>query len=390
MNDFAPGPLHDALADLAETAQPVDLRDRALRTSRRLAVRRSVTVTAAAVVLLGVTAAGVGQVLPQRTAPHTPAASDSATPEPQPSSPAPEPTTPEPSASSTPAASESGATVTVGPLYYGDLSPDPSGFVVSWLPGDTQSKAIAKLPVDFAVTFNVNVSPDGRWVSYVRGDTSALHLVDVRTGRDRVLREHVDGQCAEPAWSSDSRRLLVSVSADGSANARQGLIDVTTGAFTPLATAIQGCHLTWAADGAAIGYADGNGKIFVAKPDGSGQRAVPGINNFGTPPYSGHLESVSPQGRQIALWLSDGTTPVGDVSRGLYSNAVIDTRTGQKVKLPVPDSRLLQALFRGDGSMVLRVKGDQHNQLVIVSADGAELNRWDEPAALKNLTMLTS
>ncbi|MFE9689871.1 hypothetical protein [Micromonospora sp. NPDC005806] len=41
------------LADLAEEVTPVDLRDRALRTSRRLGIQRAVTTSAAVIVMLG-------------------------------------------------------------------------------------------------------------------------------------------------------------------------------------------------------------------------------------------------------------------------------------------------------------------------------------------------
>ncbi|HEX2772950.1 MAG TPA: hypothetical protein VHN18_11045, partial [Micromonosporaceae bacterium] len=42
------------LAALAEEVTPVDLRDRTLRTSRRLGIQRAVATSAAVVVLLGV------------------------------------------------------------------------------------------------------------------------------------------------------------------------------------------------------------------------------------------------------------------------------------------------------------------------------------------------
>ena len=41
------------LADLADEVTPVDLRDRALRTSRRLGIQRAVTTSVAALVLIG-------------------------------------------------------------------------------------------------------------------------------------------------------------------------------------------------------------------------------------------------------------------------------------------------------------------------------------------------
>ncbi|MGC1214364.1 MAG: hypothetical protein WA890_24280, partial [Micromonospora sp.] len=51
------------LAELADEVTPVDLRDRALRTSRRLGIQRAVATSAAAVVLL---AAAAGTALAVR------------------------------------------------------------------------------------------------------------------------------------------------------------------------------------------------------------------------------------------------------------------------------------------------------------------------------------
>lgn len=395
MNDFAPEPLHDALADLAETVRPVDLRDRALRTSRRLAIRRAVTTTAAVVALVGVSAAGVSQVLPDHTAPQ-PGTSHSATPSPEPSSPS---AGPAPSASSAPTASSGGLTTTLRTLYYIDFAGTADTGrqpMVSWTPGQATPKRLNIPAAANEAALTANVSPDGRWLSWVDGGnyaSLALHLVDLATGKDRVLRDHADPECIEPAWAPDSHRLFIGSPNDPAAPGHgepAGVLDVISGKFAPLAKQVHGCHVTWAADGTAIGFADGAGKIFVANPDGSGQRTVPGLGDTAHPPYSLDLESVSPQGRRIALWWNDGSRPGGDVARGLNSNAVVDTRTGQKVKLPVSTGLLLQVVFQPDGGMLLRVKGDQHNQLILVAADGTELDRHDEPAVLKTMTMLTT
>ncbi|GII22239.1 TolB family protein [Planosporangium mesophilum] len=389
MNDFAPEPLHDALADLAETVRPVDLRDRALRASRRLAIRRAVTVAAAVVALIGVSAAGVSQVLPKHTGlPQQPATSSSATPSPEPST---TPSvTPTPDTSSAPTGASTSQATSFGRLYYVDRpdSTNPSP-VTSWLVGVAlPESAFATLPAETAY-LNANVSPDGRQLSYVTQD-GGLHLVDLRTGRDRMIRGNVDGLCNEPVWAPDNRRLIIGDTSNRPANgpsSRPGVLDVYTDTFTPFPEQVTGCHFAWSSDDTAIAYADGAGKIFVANADGSGRRAVPGLGD-GKPPYGFDLESVSGQGRRIALRWNDGSMPAGDAARNLYSNAVIDTRTGQKVKLPVTTG-LLQVVFRPDGGMLLRVKGDQHNQLLLVAADGTELDRRDEPAGLKNLTLLT-
>ncbi len=58
MTDVNPERLRDAMHRLAGDVRSVDLRDRALRTSHRLAVRRTVVTAAAAVVALGAAGAG--------------------------------------------------------------------------------------------------------------------------------------------------------------------------------------------------------------------------------------------------------------------------------------------------------------------------------------------
>src|SRR5437763_1069798 len=63
-------PLHDAMFQLAEEVQIVDLHDRALRTSRHIATRRTVTAAVAGVALVALTAAGVTQVLPKHGTPR--------------------------------------------------------------------------------------------------------------------------------------------------------------------------------------------------------------------------------------------------------------------------------------------------------------------------------
>jgi TolB protein len=239
---------------------------------------------------------------------------------------------------------------------------------------------------------NANVSPDGRWGSFT-DDNNALRVVDLRTGANKLTlgggSRIIEGDCVEPAWAPDSRHLLVGDASAGPAGEIVGTVDINTGAFTRLPTQIHGCHLTWSADGSAIGYAGGAGQIFVARADGSNQRAVPGLGGGTGPLSSFDLESVSVSGTRVALWVNDGSTPAGDVARGLYSNTILDTRTGQKINMPV-SGELSQAVFRADGTTVVRIQGAQHNQLVLISAAGSVLTRVDEPTSLKNLVLLTA
>ncbi|GEM_PF-5952800 len=77
MNDFAPDRLRNALSDLAQEVQPVDLQDRALSASRRIAVSRAVVASVAAVAVLAIggwAVVGMSQ-LKRNAQPLAPAAS---------------------------------------------------------------------------------------------------------------------------------------------------------------------------------------------------------------------------------------------------------------------------------------------------------------------------
>ncbi len=117
---------------------------------------------------------------------------------------------------------------------------------------------------------NINVSPNGHWVSWVNA-AGELHVAaltgDGRT--DRVLRRSVDGQLLEPVWSADSSRLLIS----DLSTKRIGTINVGTGAFTALPQSLPAPGTRsgpWTARASAFLASDGS--VMVARPDGTGQR----------------------------------------------------------------------------------------------------------------------
>jgi hypothetical protein len=392
MTDLVPERLHEALSDLAEEVEIVDLHERALRTSRRLGARRVAVTALAVAALVALTAAGAKAVIPAKHGPPAPpAASGSVTPAPTATgSPSPEATpAPEGSAGVSAAPPPAGGTAFGTRVYYDPSNTRTTGLVVAWAPGRPQVTTVFSALPEGDAEANVNVSPDRRWLSYVAtmAPDSPLHLVDLHTGKDRVLRTKVDGLCVEPAWAPDSRRLLIS-DRSGS-ESRDGVLDVTTGVFTPFTANPAGCHATWAVDGSAIVYANGSGKIFIVDPDGRNQRWVPHLGDPGAP-MSFDLSSVAPGGTRMACYLHQpGATAVGDVARGLFANAVVDTRTGQKVTLPI-SGQLLQAVFRPDGSLIARVKGQAHHQFVLISATGTVLDRADEPAQLRDMIMLTT
>jgi TolB protein len=294
-------------------------------------------------------------------------------------------TVPDTTAPASAPASPSAPVPAIGPLYYFDPN-SRAGTVQRWDGAGTQPVG---LPAAFrGMPANANVSPDGHWGSFI-DDNDALRVVDLHTGQIVLTRPHADADAAEPAWAPDSRHLLVGEVTNGPEAETIGVIDVTTGAFVPLPHRVHGIHLTWSVDGTAIAYADGEGKIFTAAADGSDQRAVPGLGDGGKL-SSFDLESAGPGAARIALWVNDGSTSAGDVARGLTVNAVVNSRTGQRVSLAAAGGSVVQVLFRGDGSMVVRVQDGAHHRIVLLSVDGAVLSRVDEPDSLGGRLLLTT
>ncbi|SIN27955.1 hypothetical protein [Micromonospora cremea] len=122
--------LRSDLTDLAEEVTVVDLRDRSLRTSRRLGLQRAIATSAAAVVLLGAATGTALAVRPDAGPGPVPADSPTATatatasPVPVPSTPAPSVT---PSRPPVPPATSSPATPTArfGKVVYADADRRP-------------------------------------------------------------------------------------------------------------------------------------------------------------------------------------------------------------------------------------------------------------------------
>ncbi|WP_307935775.1 hypothetical protein [Salinispora arenicola] len=375
------------LADLADEVNPVDLRDRALRTSRRLGIRRAVATSAAVVALIGAAAGTAFAVIPRADGP-APLPADS--PSVISASPAPVPTAdPAPSAPSTgaPVTTEKpDVTPEVGKLFYGPdyrggFETGGSARLQSWRPG-TKPAPLLSLPHEAAL-LNATVAPDGRRVAWV--DQSTLWVAGIDGSDKRELRGEVDNMCTSPAWSPDSRQLLAAprIAADRSGI---GLVDVSSGRFTEV-DGIGGCHPVWAAGG-AIAIADGtDGTVVLTDQDGKGRRTIPRLGK-GHDYISFDLSSLSPDGRRIALGRSETAGTWGDAARSLRVNVVLDTRTGEEVALELGGRELRQAYFQADGTLVARVRSGTGYALVLLDADGRKISESAEPAALKDMQIL--
>ncbi|SCG60759.1 TolB-like translocation protein [Micromonospora coxensis] len=361
------------LADLAEEVTPVDLRDRALRTSRRLGIRRAVASSAAVVVLLGAATGTAVAIRPDAgPAPMLPggtpwATAGSSAPTPHPTPPAPHP-------------------VPIGRVLYAP-GPDSqsSTALTAWQPG---AAPVPLIDLPGAVSgADVAVSPDGARVAWLQDAGLWVAGVD-GTGR-RKLRDRVMTDCWGPAWVPSVDALSVGVPpAPGDPSAvRRGLVDLLTGEVATLQVEGRACHPVWSADGRVLVYADADGAVVVASPIGERLRQVPGLGgSAGWNSYD--VASLSPDGSRVALLRVGAGQDAGDPARDLTANVVLDTRTGEVVDLPLDGRRLLQAYFRSDGSLVARVEAAEATHLVLVGTDGHRITEVVEPAALRRQQIL--
>lgn len=378
------------LTELAEEVTPVDLRDRALRTSRRIGVQRAIATSAAVVVLLGAATGTAFAILPDRGADPIPGTTPSVTASPSPTtSPSPSPTTsPSVAPPDTSTSSEPTTTATFGRFHYGPFAPGgaDTAHLYSWTPGDDPVRRLA-LPTN-AAQLNAAVSPDGRRVAWV-DDEGALWTAALDGSGKRKLRDVVDNMCWSPTWSPNSRQLTVRVGAADGSPSKAGLLDVSSGSFTAVA-GFEGCHPVWAADG-TVAFADGtDGTVVVTDRTGTGRRTIPGLGSKGSRYVCFDVASISPDGRRIALFRIDRASEAGDAARDLLVNAVLDTRTGREISLPLGGRELRQAYFQADGSLVARVRSGGRYTLILIDKAGKKVAEKAEPSNLASMQIIAA
>ncbi|MBQ0891524.1 hypothetical protein KBX37_00125 [Micromonospora sp. U56] len=378
------------LADLAEEVTPVDLRDRALRTSRRIGIQRAIATSAAAVVLFGAATGTAFAILPNRGADPVPGTTPSVTASPSPTaSPTPSPSgSPSIAPPATSTSSQPASTATFGRLHYGPFTPGgaDTAHLYSWKPGDTPVRRLA-LPVNPA-QLNAAVSPDGRRVAWVE-DGGALWTSALDGSGKRKLHDLVDNMCWSPTWSPNSRQLTVRLGAADGSFSKAGLLDVSSGAFTEVA-GFDGCHPVWAANG-TVAFADGsNGAVVVTDRTGAGRRTIPGLGSKGSRYVCFDVASISPDGRRIALFRIDRDGTYGDAARSLSANAVLDTRTGNVMTLPLGGRELRQAYFQADGSVVARVRSGSRYTLILVDKAGKKVAEKAESSSLASMQIIAA
>jgi TolB protein len=232
-----------------------------------------------------------------------------------------------------------------------------------------------------------SVSPDGKAIAYVDGNANVV-VTDQNGKHPRTVLTGGAGEGYEPAWSTDSSSILA-VRGPGPGSAKTpGIVNLATGAFTPLAHNPNGIHYLWSADGRHLGYATGTCQIGTANADGTNARLVPvlGDPNPATNPdrrRSCDPYSISPDGTRIAVALHSGDDTNGDIARDLVADAVIDTRTGSTIALPLTGT-VTAILFQPNGDMLVR--HDHH--LTLVTANGTVAADTTEPTNYSGFGLL--
>jgi hypothetical protein len=216
------------LADLADEVTPVDLRDRALRTSRRLGIQRAVATSAAAVVMLGA-ATGTAFALMPRTDGQAPTPADSPSITQTPVEVTPTPTSGSasevsPVARPTEARSSQWPQVTwYSNQEYGGKQNDPAR-IWRGVPGGKWKLIREGLPGNRTSNSAVVASPDGARAAWMEARPSRMVIGRFEGGGVHTVPVQGERTCA-PRWLDSGRVLfaqgrnldltVVAVNADG-------------------------------------------------------------------------------------------------------------------------------------------------------------------------------
>ena len=366
------------LAELADEVTPVDLRERALRTSRRLGIQRAVATSAAAVVLLAAAAGTALAVRPEGKAPAPAPAGPSVTvteppvevtPAPEPSAPATIEPTSQPSTS--PAQPPYAL---AGTRYYLELTGSDAR-IHAVRPGEHR---VYVLPLGNGncVANSMTVSPDGKRLAWVKGagadGLGTLVTSAIDGTRQRTLATGVTCLGSRPLVWQGGNYLMVQQ------GVRSVLMDMVAGK-PHQGDPGQETDRAWSADGKCLAAVAGDG----GKPYVGGCEVS--RNYHYEPPkdeavkYDGwQARSVSMDGRYVSIgW--KGTDP----SRRDDSFTVVDAATSKVVTLPV-SGEVKSIQFAADGKVLVR----QATRIVVLDAGFRQLGQVDEPRDVQGLTLL--
>ncbi|MBM0231004.1 hypothetical protein JNW91_03390 [Micromonospora sp. STR1_7] len=380
------------LTALADEVTSVDLRDRTLRTSRRLGIQRAVATSAAALVLIAAATGTALAIRPNQSPNPLPADTPSVTASPSPTrSPSPTPST---STSEVPGAPPSGGSSAdtsagqFGKLFYGpaEVTGAETSNLRSWRPGSNPVRLLA-LP-EIAFKGNVGVSSDGQRVAWV-DNSNDLFVSDADGSDKHLLRSDVDPYCITAVWSPDGRQLLFRELKATGGSGRFGVLDTRSAEKTVRwwSSEPAACHALWSADGQTIAMNTDTG-VTLYGTDGTKRRVLPGFSPDGW--RTNDVVSLSPDGSRIALLRHKAVGDAGDVARDLRVNVVLDTRSGKQVTLPLGGRTVRQVYFQSDGSTVVRVQAGSGYAVLLVDEDGKKVSETAEPASLKDMQILAA
>jgi TolB protein len=235
-------------------------------------------------------------------------------------------------------------------------------------------------PVRNVNAYTANVSPDGTRIAYV-DNGGDVKVADRNGGGPQTVLSGAPIVGYEPVWSPDSKRLLVG---RGEQDVELGVVTVATKAYAKLAHQPDSViHPLWSADGKRIVYATGTCQLGTADADGGNARLVPNYGKSGgrrsCDPYS-----VSADGTLVAVAQRTGDTPDGDIGRDSLANAIVDTRTGDNVTLPVTGP-INAIVFLPDGKILVRTSG----RLTLLNADRTVNAQTTEAASVKNYRLIS-
>ncbi|OKI57848.1 hypothetical protein [Micromonospora sp. CB01531] len=361
------------LAGLAEEVTPVDLRDRALRTSRRLGLQRAIATSAAALVMI---AAATGTALAIRPGGQDPA--------PQPAGPSttvsPPPVevtaTPDPSTSTEPTNSPAKpSSVLAGTRYY--LETTSNKYRIHAVRGSSE-QVVHQLPfVTYGCEANtLTISPDGKRVAWVQDSTDGGNsgvLLAGTLGKPGAVRLLDEVNCLGPrplVWQG-SDLLMV-----GRKNGQSVLFDVAANKRVN-GDPGQETDRCWSADGRWLA-AVAEGQPYVT--DGTQGRQY-----TYTPPkdeaahWGGwQARSVSMDGRYLSVgWI--GTDP----SRRDDSFAVVDTTTSKVVDLP-GSGDISSIMFTVDDKVIVK----RATGISVLDGSFAPLGTVAESTSVRNMKLL--
>jgi TolB protein len=255
-----------------------------------------------------------------------------------------------------------------GHLFYADAADD--GRLVRLSPGD-QPETVLSQPYA-----TVGVSPDGSQLAYVADGN--LMVVDTRGGDPRQAYSGAASAAQAPVWSPDGARLLIDA-------AEPGVLEVATGALTPLPDGLDGQQFRWSGDGSTLVYATAGCGLEVAGATAQSGTPVPKSDDSDGRAACRPV-SVDATGDLVAVQFSAGTPATTD-SAAAPAEAVLDTVTGDIVDLPV-SGKIIGAVFGPDGDLLVRSVEDGKRRLSLFAPDFTLLLRTREPVALKDLGLV--